>query len=128
MKTSSHKDIGNKGESAVVEYLRRLGFTILDRNVSVKTGELDVVAQKGRVMHIVEVKSLTCDTFPSAVAADRYDPADNLHANKLRKVARTAEWYLAQKGWEGEWQIDGALVWIRRGDGVAKVRYLPQVL
>jgi Holliday junction resolvase-like predicted endonuclease len=119
MKTSSHKDIGNKGESAVVEYLRRLGFTILDRNVSFKTGELDVVAQKGRVMHIVEVKSLTCDTFPSAVAADRYDPADNLHANKLRKVARTAEW---------EWQIDGALVWIRRGDGVAKVRYLPQVL
>ncbi|MDB5265432.1 MAG: putative endonuclease distantly related to archaeal Holliday junction resolvase [Parcubacteria group bacterium] len=125
---SSRKDIGNHGESVAVEYLRRLGFRILGRNIAFKTGELDIVAQKGSVVHIVEVKTLLCQDFPDARRSqDRYDPADNLSIHKLRKVTRTAEWYLAQKGWEGEWQIDGALVWLRAHDGVARVRYLPQV-
>lgn len=127
MKDSSRKDIGNYGESVAAEYLRRRGFHILGRNIAFKTGELDIVAQKGRVVHVVEVKTLLCQQFPSPGSLDRYDPADNLSIYKLRKVMRTAEWYLAQKGWEGEWQIDGALVWLRARDGVARVRYLPQV-
>lgn len=89
-----------------------------------------MVAQKGSVIHVVEVKTLQCTQFPSSNStnkADRYDPADNLSPYKLNKVRRTAEWYLAQKRWEGEWQIDGALVWLRAHDGVARVRYLPQV-
>jgi Holliday junction resolvase-like predicted endonuclease len=85
------------------------------------------VAQKGSTIHIVEVKTLLCTEFPNAGTKDWYDPADNLSIYKLRKVTRTAEWYLAQKGWEGEWQVDGALVWLRARDGVARVRYLPQV-
>jgi hypothetical protein len=52
----------------------------------------------------------------------------NLHPWKLQKVARTAEWYCLEKHWEGEWQIDGCLVWLRRRDGRAHVRYLPQLL
>ncbi len=126
-RNSSRKDIGNYGEWVACEYLKRLGFRILDRNVFFKTGELDVVAQKGRVVHIVEVKTLLCEEFPSERTQNRYDPADNLSTYKLRKVQRTAEWYLALKDWEGEWQIDGALVWLRAHDGVARVRYLPQV-
>jgi hypothetical protein len=51
-----------------------------------------------------------------------------LHGAKLRKVARTAEWYCLEKRWEGEWQVDGCLVWLRRRDGRARVRYLPQLL
>ncbi|MDB5237611.1 MAG: hypothetical protein JWL88_713 [Parcubacteria group bacterium] len=125
---SSRKDIGNWGESAVAEYLRRLGFRILGRNIAFKTGELDIVARKGSVLHIIEVKTLKCDEFPDAARIeDRYDPADNLSFYKLQKVRRTAEWYMAQKGWEGEWQIDGALVWLRAHDGVVRIRYLPQV-
>ena len=124
---SSRKDIGNWGESVACEYLKRLGFRIQGRNIAFKTGELDIVAQKGEVIHIVEVKTLLCTEFPNVQSQNRYDPADNLSTYKLRKVQRTAEWYLAQKGWEGEWQIDGALVWLRARDGVARVRYLPQV-
>lgn len=123
---SSRKDIGNWGESVAAEYLRRRGFRILGRNIAFKTGELDIVAQKGRVIHIVEVKTLRCSEFPKP-GQYRYDPADNLSIYKLRKVQRTAEWNLARIGWEGEWQIDAALVWLRAHDGVAQVRYLPQV-
>ena len=126
-RNKSRKDIGNWGEEAAAEYLRRLGFRILGRNIAFKTGELDVVAQKGNTIHIVEVKTLLCENFPSG-SLDRYSPADNLSAYKLRKLVRTAEWYLAKRNWEGEWQVDGALVWIQASDGVARVCYLPRIV
>jgi len=125
---SSRKDIGNHGESVAAEYLRRRGFHILGHAIAYKTGELDVVAQKGEVVHIVEVKALRCREFSTpGEVLNQYDPGDNLSVYKLQKVRRTAEWYLAQKGWNGEWQIDAALVWVRARDGVARIRYLPQV-
>ena len=52
----------------------------------------------------------------------------NLHAYKIRNVVKTAEWYVAEHDWEGEWQVDAALVWLREGDGAAKVTYLPQIV
>jgi len=57
-----------------------------------------------------------------------YDPSLNLHQAKVRKVARTGEWYVLEKKWEGEWQVDGMLVWLRRRDSVARVSYLPQIV
>ncbi len=124
----SRKHIGTYGELAVSEYLKRRGATIVGRNIAWKTGELDVIARKSDILHFVEVKSMLCETFPSGREADGHDPASNLHAAKIRKVARTAEWFVLQSGWEGEWQIDGAVVWIRASDGLARIRYYPQIL
>ena len=126
--TKSKKEIGSLGESLACEYLKRHGFKVLERNVARKTGELDVVAQNGDTVHIVEVKTVVCKDFPSEKSLDSYDPADNLHPYKLKKVARTGEWYVANIDWEGEWQVDGVLVWLRERDGMARVRYLPQLL
>jgi len=102
---------------------------ILDRNVARKTGELDLIAREGDTLHMVEVKTVLADEFPrEQYAEDEYDPSLNLHEAKLRKVARTSEWYVLEKRWKGEWQVDGCLVWLRRRDGLARVRYLPQLL
>jgi putative endonuclease len=124
------------GESVACEYLRRRGFTIRDRNFARKTGELDVIAEKEGTLHFVEVKTVLTDNFPFSVEAaegrpkeyDEYDPSLNLHEAKVRKVARTGEWYVLEKKWGGEWQVDGCLVWLRRRDGMAKVTYLPQIV
>jgi putative endonuclease len=124
----SRKDIGALGERVAAEYLRRRGFELVDRNVARKTGELDVIMRKEDALYFVEVKTVVCFEFPSQDALDSYDPSDNLHAYKIRKVARTAEWYVMEHGWEGEWQVDGCLVWLRERDALARVRYLPQIL
>ena len=117
------------GEDAAAQFLKRQGFTIVDRNVARKTGELDIVARKGSTIHFVEVKSHLCREFPDHDdTRDEYDPADNLHPYKIRKVARTAEWYVAEKDWEGDWQLDGVLVWLRERDGASQVEYLPQIV
>lgn len=123
------KEIGNWGEKVAAEYLIRHGMRIVDRNVARKTGELDIIAQEGDTLHFVEVKTNLVEAFPSETSsADEYDPSLNLHEAKIRKVARTGEWYVLENEWEGEWQVDGCLVWLRRHDGMAKVRYLPQIV
>lgn len=129
LSSKTRKEIGNLGEGLAAEYLKRRGMRIRDRNVARKTGELDIVAQEGDTLHFVEVKTNLVDAFPSVDRiADEYDPSLNLHEAKIRKIARTGEWYVLENDWEGEWQVDGCLVWLRRSDGMGKVRYLPQIV
>ena len=123
------KEVGNLGEKVACEYLRRHGFSIRDRNYVKKTGELDIIAEKEYTLHFVEVKTILAHNFISEKSSgDDYDPSLNLHEAKIRKVARTGEWYVLEKKWEGEWQVDGILVWLRRRDGMARVSYLPQIV
>lgn len=129
LSAKSRKEIGALGERVAAEYLKRRGFRIVDRNAARKTGELDLVARKGEVLHFIEVKTMLAEEFPDErYARDAYDPSSNLHEVKIRRVARTGEWYAAERDWEGEWQVDGCLVWLRRRDGMARVRYLPQIV
>ena len=127
--SKTRKEIGALGESIAAEYLKRHGFKIRDRNIARKTGELDLVAEKENTLHFIEVKTILVDEFRDEKSTrDEYEPSLNLHEAKVRKVARTGEWYVLEKGWEGEWQVDGILVWLRQKDGMAKVRYLPQIV
>ena len=127
--SKSTKEIGAIGEQAATIYFMRHGFSIRDRNVVRKTGELDIIAEKEKTLHFIEVKTNTVNEFPDETyAGDTYDPSLNLHEAKIRKVARTGEWYVLEKEWENEWQVDGCLVWLRRRDGKALVRYLPQIV
>lgn len=123
------KDIGAIGEKVAREYLRRHGFRIIEYNVTRKMGEVDIIAGKEGVLHFVEVKSMAVEEFPdSAHLRDEYDPSVNLHPQKIRKVAKLAEWYTAEKDHDDEWQVDGVLVWLRKRDGQARVSYLPQLV
>ena len=135
----TRKEVGALGESVAAHYLTRHGMQIIDRNVARKTGELDVIAREEDTLHFVEVKSILCTEFPHFAPEtgasrgepddfDQYDPSVNLHQYKIKKVARTAEWYVAEHNWEGDWQIDGCLVWLRVHDGMAHVTYLPQIV
>jgi len=127
--SKTRKEVGALGEEVAALYLKRHGFIIRDRNIARKTGELDVIAEKKNTLHFVEVKTNLVREFPhDDDVNDEYDPSLNLHEAKIRKVARTGEWYVLEKEWEGEWQVDGCLVWLRSRDGMAKVRYLPQIV
>ncbi|MEK7086467.1 MAG: YraN family protein [Patescibacteria group bacterium] len=127
--SKTRKEVGALGEKVAAEYLKRHGFKIRDRNITRKTGELDIIAEREDTLYFVEVKTNLVDEFPlENSVGDEYDPSLNLHEMKIRKVARTGEWYVLEKDWGGEWQVDGCLVWLRRRDGMAKVRYLPQIV
>ena len=50
-------DTGRRGEQAAVDYLRRVGFAILERNWRSGRYELDIVARRWDELHFIEVKT-----------------------------------------------------------------------
>jgi putative endonuclease len=49
--------LGSAGEDLAAQWLTDHGFRIVARNVRTAYGELDIVAQKGWDVHVVEVKT-----------------------------------------------------------------------
>ena len=60
------KIIGDKGESKVVWKYRFKGYKIIARNFSCRYGELDIVAQKGDTIAVIEVKTRKNSDFAHA--------------------------------------------------------------
>lgn len=57
------RSLGYIGENLAEKYLRGRGYEILDKNFTVRGGEIDIVARKGGVLVFVEVKTRTSDFF-----------------------------------------------------------------
>lgn len=54
---SQLRKTGNIGEDAVCAFLLRHGYDILNRNFTVRGGEIDIIAKKADMIAFVEVKS-----------------------------------------------------------------------
>lgn len=54
---ASKDEVGRRGEQLAVGLLEREGYRVLDRNWRCRIGEIDIVAQDGDELVIVEVKS-----------------------------------------------------------------------
>lgn len=132
LRTKTQKQIlGAIGEDAVCIYLKRKGYTVTDRNYLKKWGELDVVAQKGKKIYFIEVKSVSrsFDDVPHETH-DRYRPEDNMHPWKLKRLSRTIQSYLLDKNVpdEVEWQFDVATVYIDQTKRLCRVKILEDVI
>jgi len=57
---------GSAGESAAAAYLKKKGYKILGQNYSCRYGEIDLIAQKGRFVVFVEVKTRKSEQFAQA--------------------------------------------------------------
>lgn len=53
-----NKKTGRCGENEATKYLISLGYKILKRNLELLCGEIDILAQDGRTLVIVEVKTV----------------------------------------------------------------------
>jgi len=60
MKTHKQK-IGQIGEEIAENYLRENKFRIISRNYRKPWGEIDLIVQKGKSLHFVEVKTQMAD-------------------------------------------------------------------
>ncbi len=54
---ATHNDFGKFGEQKAIDYLRDKGYGILDQNYRYLKAEIDIVAKKGNILAMVEVKS-----------------------------------------------------------------------
>ncbi len=124
------RKIGDLGENIAVTFLMKQGFDVVDRNYLKKYGELDIVAIKGEIYHFIEVKSVSCESFPDVNhETDSYRPEDNVHGYKLKRLSKTIQAYILEKQvYEREWQFDIAVVYLNTITRTARVKLLEDII
>jgi putative endonuclease len=125
-KKVENRRIGQIGEVIAARFLERKGFTILERNLKYKFGEVDIIARKGNNIHFVEVKSVRMHVSRENYNSDShetYRPEEQVHPEKLRKIRSVASVYMENKGKGLDCQIDVMAVFIDEARKVGKCRF-----
>ncbi|HET7594339.1 MAG TPA: YraN family protein [Stellaceae bacterium] len=78
---------GHTAELLCLWHLRLRGYRILARRFRVPSGEIDLIARRGRVLAAIEVKAR-----PSVAVA-----SESISARQRRRVARALEHFLAMR-------------------------------
>ncbi len=134
MSQTAKQLIGQKGEDLSCDFLKRQGYQIVDRNYWRKWGEIDIVAQRGNDLRFVEVKTVVRDKLILAEQAhnhgDDYEPEDNLHPWKLKRLRRVIETYLMHKDIDDEidWQVDAICIYLDRSGELLKIEVLEDIV
>lgn len=91
--SSKTQQMGKEGEDSAVVYLVENGYIILDRNVHLGRGEIDIITKKDSTISFFEVKAGKKGGF--------INPAENLSRDKLRKFLGACEYYALTHGITG---------------------------
>jgi len=88
--TSSSQHFGRSAEVLAEQWLQKKGYRILERNLRVGGGELDLIAQHHDTLVFIEVKGRRTNQFGGAPYA--------IDIRKKRQIIKLASYYLAQHG------------------------------
>jgi putative endonuclease len=83
---ASHNDLGKEGEEKAVDWLQSEGYEILHRNWRHSYYEIDIIARKNNILHIIEVKSRYGSKYGY--------PEERVSKKKFKNLKRAANEFL----------------------------------
>jgi len=119
--------IGNLGESIACEWLSKHGYLILGRNYLKKWGEIDIIATKDKIIHFIEVKSIT--SYRGDLK-EGYRPEENVHEIKQKRLRKTIQTYWAEKklGVSAEFKFHIITVDLNQNTRKARVTFMENII
>lgn len=93
-----HNETGHKGEQMAAEYLQKNGYEILERNYFFGKAEIDIIALKGKVLAVVEVKTRS--------SADFGTPESFVSKKKIGLLVKAVDYYVNEKDLEVDVRFD----------------------
>lgn len=93
-----HNTLGQIGEDLAAEYLIKNGYIVRERNWHINKLEIDIVAEKGNRIIIVEVKTRALNTI--------VNPLDAVTPAKIRHMVSAANAYIHYNHLPHEVQFD----------------------
>jgi putative endonuclease len=95
--------IGNQAENKAVSELIDNGYRILERNYFARVGEIDIIAEKNKMICFIEVKYRKNNQFGGATEA--------ITKKKIEKVYKAARSYLSENDFDDvDWRIDAVVI------------------
>lgn len=82
----NNRAVGTTFEQKAADYLEKNGYSVIEKNFRCKIGEIDLIAKSEGYLCFVEVKYRSGTT--------KGFPAEAINYNKIRRITRTAQFYL----------------------------------
>ena len=80
--------VGKEGEDIAVDFLKKSGYRIVQRNYKNKLGEVDIIARDKETLSFIEVKTRTSVDFGY--------PEQNVHFHKMRHFQASVQIYILE--------------------------------
>ena len=95
---AQHNELGEKGEKLAVDFLTQKGYTIRDTNWRFRKAEVDIIAQKGATLAVVEVKTRSTANFGN--------PQDFVSRKKIQLLVAAIDEYVISKALDVDVRFD----------------------
>ncbi len=96
--TTDKKQLGDRGENIAADYLKSIGYEILERNYRASYAEVDIIAKDQSSIVFVEVKTRTYDYYGS--------PEEFVTRQKQKNMTFAAAIFCEDIDHEGEIRFD----------------------
>jgi putative endonuclease len=115
------RELGQAGEAAAEAFLRGRGWRLVERDVRLRNGQIDLVMMDGSCLVLVEVKARRGDGFGL--------PQEAVLGRKLAKLRELAETYHQLHPRLGdERRVDVVAVHLARAGGPPRCEHIPNVV
>ena len=95
---AAHNDFGKEGEREAVDFLTKEGHTMLECNFRYGHAEIDIISQKGNILHITEVKTRSSSAYG--------EPESFVNQQKIELLVKATDFYIKKKDLDVEIQFD----------------------
>jgi len=111
------KEVGAIGEKLAVDFLKKRGYKILQRNYRCREGEIDIIAQKDEFLVFVEVRTKKNTAFGT--------PEESVTLSKREKLISLANAYIqAYNKPPQSWRIDVVAVELTPDNRVSRLEHI----
>jgi putative endonuclease len=95
---ADHNDLGKLGEEIAVDFLEKNGYEILETNWTFQKAEVDIIAQKGDILAVIEVKTRS--------SLDYGLPQEFVKPKKIQLLVKAINEYITQNEIDVEVRFD----------------------
>ena len=95
---AQHNDLGKLGEELAIDFLKKTGYRIRETNWVFQKAEIDIIAQKGDILAIIEVKTRS--------SADFGLPQDFVKGKKIQLLVKAVNEYIITNDLDFEARFD----------------------
>lgn len=95
---AKHYELGKKGEQLAVNFLLERNYNILERNYRFDKAEVDIIANKGDVLAVVEVKTRSTLDFGN--------PQDFVKPKQIKNLVKAVDEYITENNLDVEVRFD----------------------
>lgn len=115
------KEVGALGERLAVDFLKKRGYKIVQRNFRCRGGEIDIIAKQGECLVFVEVRTRRSSNYGV--------PEESITPFKREKLASLAHMYIQNcHAPPQSWRIDVVAVELTAQNRVSRLEHIENAL